>query len=592
MHLRAGDSPPSMSRVARIPGTAWALAAYLGLVVLASWPLILDLDGSLFFHEKRFDGYGTVWFGEHSWRSLKGETPWLSTTAVAWPDGLDLRQADSFLYGLLYAPFRLFLSPVASFNAFSLLAIAATGAAGYWMAAVPLRSPGLAAFGCGAIMAFNSLMHTYRIEGEAYLLAGLFVPLLAGHLVLAARTGRPEAGLKAAVALGALAWSSGYYAVDGALVALVLGLSLLALEPGEPVERRRWPAVATFSLGSLALIVPLAVVVLGALSEAVGARAGDEDPLVNVAMDAVSLSGILVPYPETAFLRQGRIHYLGAVGISLALVAVTVRRPRETLPWVLVALTGTVLSLGPSLRLDDLDPGGASLPYAWLYELVPGILAYRMPARFMALTYLGLGALSALLLARLAEEGLGRGARTALVGLLLLDGLVFTGFSVDTTEAPAQVPSGYDSLSGEGAVLDLWGRDREMLKYAGLSAFYQAHHGQPSMTDFTRGGSPQEVLGRRLAVAVIEDREEDVREILEVLGHLGVTDIALHSASFHEADGSRLRQGLKRYCRAGQVEELEVEESDPVEVFYVAEPRSGSPAAARATLDVWLEQDA
>lgn len=580
-----------MSRVPRIPGSAWAFAAYLGLTVLASWPLILDLDGSLFFHEKRFDGYGTVWFGEHSWRSLKGETPWLSTTDVAWPDGLDLRQADSFLYGLLYAPFRVFLSPVASFNAFSLVAIAATGASGYWLAAGPLRSPGIAAFGCGAVMAFNSLMHTYRIEGEAYLLAGLFVPLLAGHLVLAARTGRPRAGLMAALALGALAWSSGYYAVDGALIALVLGFALLALEPGEPVTRRRWPAVAAFAVGSLALILPLAVVVLGALSEAVGARAGNEDPLVNVAMDAVSLSGILVPYPETAFLRQGRIHYLGSVGISFALVALTVRRPRETLPWLLVAATGVILSLGPALRLDDLDPGGLSMPYAWIYEVVPGILAYRMPARFMALAYLGLGALTALLLDRLKAEGLGRVPRTALLGLLLVDGLVLTGFTGDTTAAPAQVPIGYEGLSGEGAVLDLWGRDREMLKYAGLSAFYQAHHGQPSMTDFTRSGSPQDVLGRRLAVAVIEDRREEAEEVLEVLGHLGVTDIAFHSASFHEADGTRLRLGLKRYCRSALLEDLEEAEADPVEVFFVAEPREGSPEAARATLEAWLEQD-
>ena len=39
----------------------------------------------------------------------------------------------------------------------------------------------MAGFATGFVVAFNSLMHTYRIEGEAYLLAGLFLRLALGQ---------------------------------------------------------------------------------------------------------------------------------------------------------------------------------------------------------------------------------------------------------------------------------------------------------------------------------------------------------------------------------------------------------------------------
>ncbi len=579
-----------MSRVPPLPSAAWAFLVYLLLAVAASWPLVLELDETLFFHVSRFDGYGTVWFGEHTLRAVTGQGAWLSTTDVAWPNGLDLRQADSFMFGLMYVPFRIFLGPVASFNAFSLAAIAGTGAAGFWLATGPLRTSSLAGFASGLVMAFNSLMHTYRVEGEAYLLAGFFLPLFGGYLLRSARNGLPRDGVLAGLSFAGLAWSSGYYAVDGLIVATVLGFSLLALTPREPPSRGAAPAVGAFALTSLVTILPLAWIILGAFSEAVGARTGTEDPLLNVAMDSVSLSGIAVPYSETAFLRQGRIHYLGSAGVAFALVGLTTRSFRETIPWFLLAATGVLLSLGPSLRLDDADPGGMTMLYAWIYEVAPGILAYRMPARFLALTYLGMGALVALFLDRLRSEGLGRGWRLSIVALLLVDGLWMTGFVEDVTEAPAEVPSGYANLSEDGAVLDFWGRDPKMLRYAGLSTFYQAHHGRPVMTDFTRSGDAQEVLSRRLAVAGVEEREDELLELLNVLGHLGVTDIAWHPESFHDDDAVRLRRALARYTsRSRSDDEDTTQEADPVEVYRIAAPEAGTPEEARTLLEGWME---
>jgi len=579
---------PTAGAFARRAGAlnlATSFAVFVALAVVATWPMVLDLDGQLLFHQRRFDGYGTVWFGEHTWRAITGGGPWLSTTDVAWPAGLDLRQADSFLYGLLYVPLRIFCTPVEAFNLFSLLAIALTGTAGFWMARGPLGTGNLPALGAGVVLAFNSLMHTYRIEGEAYLLGAFLLPVLAGHLVVAARGGSPRAGVYAALALTGLAWSSGYYAIDGALIAASLGVCLLLCTPA---RGPRWPGVVAFSGVSLVLILPLAWLVLGALDAAVGARVGAEDPLSVVALDSVSLSGILVPYPETAHLRQGRIHYIGAVALVLGLGALTARKPRETLPWLSVFALGGVLALGPTLRLDDAHAGTGSLLYAWLYELSPAILAYRMPARFMALAFLGLAALSALFLDQLAREGLSRRWRLGFLGLLLIDGLVLTGTLGDETSAPAEVPSGYAGLSGEGAVLDLWGRDRDMLKYAGLSAFYQAHHGQPAMTDFTRTGSAQDVLSHRLSLALVEMRSAEVGDVLSVLDALGVSDIALHSASFHEADAARIRDGLEARCEA-ITGDTDVDDTDPVEIFRVPSSKQLEADEAQDLLAAWME---
>ena len=50
---------------------------------------------------------------------------------------------------------------------------------------------------------------------------------------------------------------------------------------------------------------------------------------------------------------------------------------------------------------------GLMMPYAWLVELTPRALAYRMPYRFLALTFVGLAALTAMLITRTREDRLG-----------------------------------------------------------------------------------------------------------------------------------------------------------------------------------------
>jgi hypothetical protein len=435
-------------------------------------------------------------------------------------------------------------------------------------------------------------MHSYRLEGEAYLLAGLFLPLLAGEIVLLFRTGLVRHGAVAGLYLSALAWSSGYYGVDGGILGLVL-VPVLAWTSGKRWSQlgELWKAGAALVGVALPFLILLGwVLTSGELDTALSDRFPQgEDPLSNVAQDSVSLSGLLVPFPAVAHLRQFRIFYLGLAPLILGLAALSASSWRDTLPWSSLAMVGLLLALGPTLRLTDADPGQLSMPYAWIHQWIPGILAYRMPARFLALVFLGLGGLVALLLSQLRRDGLTLGFRGLLVSLVVVDGLVFTGAALDETLTPAEVPRGYEALSGEGAVLDFHGFDRDLLRYSGRSAYYQVFHGMPVLCDFTQTGDAQAVISRILGIALVEGRDEESREVFSVLWALGVRDLAFHSRTFRDGDGEVIRKRLMRLARSERA--IPDTGSDPVEIFHIPTDKEGlSLTEARRRLQAWKEE--
>lgn len=554
-------------------------ALFFAAAALVTWPTVLDLDGTLPFSIRRFDGYGVVWFGEHAWRAVHGEVSPFHAPEVAWPDGLDLRLADSFLFGLLYLPFRALFAPVAAYNVFTLAALASTGLAGWWFARRDLGVGSLAAVGAGWIVGFSSLVHSFRLEGEAYLLAGGLLPLFAGSVLRVGRDGRVRDGVVGGLLLAGLGWSTGYFGVNGAVVAAVVGPIVWAVHARDatgPTHRRRALAVLAAAVTALVLLLPLVEMMsAGGGAEAIAARfPAGEDPLRNVAQDSVSLSGLLVPFPASAPLRQDRILYIGLAGLVLAGLAVITRAPRRTAPWVALLGVSLVFSLGPLLRIDDATTGEVHLPFAWIAEVAPQILAYRMPSRLLSVTAVALAALAALALDGLRRDGLGRPWRLALVSCLAVDGLYFTGAVTDPTGAPARVPEGYSGVSGAGAVFDLFGADRLLLRYSGRSVFYQVFHGRPVFADFTRGEGRMTSVSRRMAVALVLEDDVQARALLDALAAVGATDLALHPDSFPEADRDTVRAGIVRLL--GPVASTPADTSgDPVEVYRLPAPPSG-----------------
>ena len=97
-------------------------------------------------------------------------------------------------------------------------------------------------------------------------------------------------------------------------------------------------------------------------------------------------------YPLDALFPGAFVLCLAALGVVPSL-----RRWRDSLFYPLLALISFVLSLGPALYLTPGQKADLpfSLPYAWLYSLVPGFGAFRAPERFSILVFLGLAVLAA-----------------------------------------------------------------------------------------------------------------------------------------------------------------------------------------------------
>ena len=72
--------------------------------------------------------------------------------------------------------------------------------------------------------------------------------------------------------------------------------------------------------------------------------------------------------------------------------------------WLLLFFTAVIFSLGPRLKLAAADPGGITLPFAWLYTHVPGMTAIRAPGRFANTAFLALAILAAMGAAWLLER--------------------------------------------------------------------------------------------------------------------------------------------------------------------------------------------
>jgi hypothetical protein len=81
-----------------------------------------------------------------------------------------------------------------------------------------------------------------------------------------------------------------------------------------------------------------------------------------------------------------RALYPGVVAVLLGLVGLASGRKLGGARWPFgtLALAGFILSLGPTLNLEEYGRSstGITLPYAWLYNTVPGWDALRVPLRF------------------------------------------------------------------------------------------------------------------------------------------------------------------------------------------------------------------
>jgi hypothetical protein len=91
----------------------------------------------------------------------------------------------------------------------------------------------------------------------------------------------------------------------------------------------------------------------------------------------------------------------GVIAFALAIVGVTAARNKERWFYLVLLALALLFSLGPRLYLAPTQPTILTLPYRWLYDLLPLMRALRAPVRFDALVMFALAVLAGLGAARI-----------------------------------------------------------------------------------------------------------------------------------------------------------------------------------------------
>ena len=498
--------------------TAGVAVAYLALTLVLTRPG----PGRFVTHfmADTTDGYQnawTLWWIKTA--LLRGAWPWWTDRLFA-PDGVSLYfHTLALTNGLIALPVQLVWPLTVAYNVVVVVSFVASGLALYGLARHAGADPG-PAFVAGCLYTFSPF---HFAQGIAHLnmLALQWLPLYVWALLAACRSRRLTSGFLAGLVLFGVVLTDYYFAL---FCALATGLIAL--------WQRTWRVPAVALATGVALSAPLGVSMLRLVART--ALAGTHDP----ADFSVDLLAWLVPgevsrwAPVTApiWRRFGSYAeesgaYLGL--IPLAVVAVGLRaRVRAIVPWVAGAAIFAILALGPWLRVAG-RLGPVPLPYFVLTGVIPLVALAGVPARFMAMVFLGLAmavglALTALVPARPA-------LRRAAVLTLVLAGLLLEYAPPPYTTTPFVVPSFYAEVARE---TDVGQAVLELPSVAGM--LYQTVHGKRIVGGYlsrTPRAQYEALVTHPVVRYVAEDLPctESLRaEIRERLRHEAVRWIVLH----------------------------------------------------------------
>ena len=344
------------------------------------------------------------------------------------------------LIGLLALPFVGWLGPLRTYNALLFLSFALSWPTGALLCREFTRERLSASVG-GALYAFHANRVAHAIGGHLPHAFTFLFPLMALLLYRVWRTpGRRRA-----------LWS-------GLVLALVLLIDLkhvaLFVAPFVAVfltffglcERHLWTrerllalAVA-FGVGALIVVPFFAPLVAGRLS---GQLAYFYAP--GAIRHSADVLGFIVPSPEHPLYRyipglyavaerlalpgwHENIFYLGWIGVALAIVGAVARwQQLDTRFWVVTALVGLVLALGPVLKVNGevvswrlgQTMGVIPLPYA-LLQALPFYDWGRTPGGVVTVTMLALAVLTALGTATILTRLRARALRAPVMLLIIV----------------------------------------------------------------------------------------------------------------------------------------------------------------------------
>jgi hypothetical protein len=433
---------------------AAVIAFFAALTVFALRPLASDLRTQV------LDGPDpSIYVWSVNWVSGHLLRPWeIFEGNIFYPVRHAVLLSDlAFTTSLLVAPLRpLLRDPVPLYNLGVLLTVTSGAWAFYRLG---LRLTGLVSAGLltGILSAYGSyqLLHVYQLALANILFLALF--LLALHRIVERPDWKTVVLCAVAFALNVL--SSGYYAVAGAVLALLFA----AIEWRR--VRRREVLVACAAAAALAtLLLAPYIRTFASLQETEGVERGVELSLDQNFRPGRDITSATYLYRRWSGSRGERL-FPGLACLALAIYACVRRVPH----WAFFAASVPVmvcLSLGPALELGDRS---VPLPYAALFAMRP-FNAMMHPHTFAAVARFGLCVLAGLGFARLAR----RDSAVAL-GAAVLIGLVEVAAPPAVVRpVPPGVPEVYRALEAlpPGPILEIPSEAWDPMIWA-------ARHGRP-----------------------------------------------------------------------------------------------------------------
>lgn len=455
---------------------------YLGLAVLATWPLAREADDHVF-------GQGTpplnVWALGFVLHQLPRDPLHLFDGNAFYPYQASLAFSEHLLVPALQA------APVAwatgnlvlAHNLVALLTMATAGLGAYLLARAVTGDSG-GAFAAGVLYAF----HTWNVNEliRLQILSNQWFPFLL--LALIRFFARPGWGRGAGVGLAYAAQSLScmYWGFYAPLLTLPAA-AWLAWRHRTPW--RRLPALAIPLLAAAALFALFAWPYLEN-SRRFGFNRSLPDPVgIDRYLDVLPQNRLYADALGTARGNQDAAHFLGFTALAAGLLGAIAGRfqPQPRLGrgfWITLTLSGFLLSLGPRLLIygHDLGPG----PYRLLFDFVPGFRGVRYPERFSVFAVLGLVPLMAAGLARL-RAAWGRNVGPWAAALLFVEHL---SIPLPLTPLPTadQVPKVYRWLGAQPevrVVADLPAARYRMERLDALPMYLSTVHWKRTVQGFT-----------------------------------------------------------------------------------------------------------
>ena len=401
------------------------MAAYMGLSILTTWPLITQL--STYLPGQSDDTllhYWNGWWVQQAWR--QGHSPYF-TPLLFYPNGVSLITQNMAWFQIL--PWLLlepFVGGIAAYNLALLLNLTFCGCACFLLVR-KLTADSRAAFLAGLIYQ----TWPYRISqlDHPNLIATAWIPLFLLGLILMLETGKWRYAIWAGFCFAFVGYSRWQLLIPATLMAVIYTL----------FAARDWLVTGRqFVIGRLATAAIVAILLLSPpLWLLLAQQSGDDSAnLLREGEETFMQTDILAFFTpsnaSTLFHKQTEPRYdhyypdrpnhrrvpayLGITALLLSGLGLW-QQGRKGLPWLVMALLLIGLALGSLLRID-----GRFYPHIpTLYNLIPGMNLMRVPDRFNMFVALPVAVLAGYgLISWQSWPQWHRNGAAGLIGLLLL----------------------------------------------------------------------------------------------------------------------------------------------------------------------------